>query len=61
VRRDDLVEEGLHGVLVGDVAGEREPTMTPLCASGTASMTPAQKAHRFRMLAHLTRASARRR
>jgi hypothetical protein len=45
----------------GSQAGDREPTMTPLCASGTESMTPAQRAHRFRMLAHLTRAGARRR
>jgi len=60
--RDRLRARGLAASAppTAGLAGERQPTMTPSCASETESMTAAQRAHRFRMLAHLTRASARR-
>jgi len=43
----------------GVVMGPRESAVAPL-APDPGAMTPTQRAHRFRMLAHLTRARAQR-
>ena len=56
--RDRVRARGLAaGAGDGMVEGEREPVAAPNAAHAGA-LTPAQRAHRVRMLAHMTRARA---